>query len=282
MMGTNGLASEAQGSRDGGNGAGDLAGVDGDGHGHRGGPAHGQQVMPASIVRAISAIKATVAAVKKSQRNSHGGYMFSSTDDVYAAISRKMGEVGYHVHALEEKCEVVRIEKTDKDGRQQTSQWLHAVYSFLHATEADTWSHPKDRRTIYVQITGPQTFQGAQSFAEKSYFRSLFKLPSGDMDLDSMPQAETEEDQLALSQPAIRKRKSSAAAKRDGDNDALNEIRGAISSADGPADLAKIKIDNAAFWQNAPARWAEILDHEYEDKMRELQELDFSNETMAR
>ena len=46
--------------------------------------------MPASIVRALSAIKATVDAVKKSQRNVHGNYFFSSTDDIYAAVARKM------------------------------------------------------------------------------------------------------------------------------------------------------------------------------------------------
>ncbi len=220
--------------------------------------------IPASIVRAISAIKATVEAVKKSQKNNHGGYMFSSTDDVYAAVARKMGEVGYHLHALEEKCEIVRIEKEGK-----TVQWLHAVYSFLHATETDTWSHPKDRRTIYVQITGPQTFQGAQSFAEKSYIRSLLKLPSGDVDLDSMPQAETEEDQTDLLAP--RKKKSSASAKRDGTADVFNELRGAISSANSVTQLQLIKSAHYGTWQAMPSRWLEILDAEYDDKVAELE-----------
>ena len=246
------------------NGSGDRLGR---GDVHRG--ASHAVAMPASIVKAISAIKSTVEAVKKSQRNSHGGYMFSSTDDVYAAISRKMGEVGYHVHALEEKCEIVRIEKETKDGK-VTVQWLHAVYSFLHATETDSWSHPKDRRTIYVQITGPQTFQGAQSFAEKSYFRSLFKLPSGDMDLDSMPQGDTEEDQHDLLAP--RKKKSSSAAKKDGTDVVFNELRGAISGADGPADLQLIKRDNWATWAAMPERWRQILDAEFEDRMKDFEQ----------
>lgn len=223
--------------------------------------------MPASIVRAISAIKATVEAVKKSQKNSHGGYMFASTDDIYAAVARKMGEVGYHIHALEEDCKIVRVEKSTKDGL-VTVQWLQVVYSYLHATETDTWQHPKDRRTLYIQITGPQTFQAAQSFAEKSYIRSLLKLPTGDMDLDSMHQADTEEDQNDMLAP--RKRKSSSAAKKDGTDVVFNEIRGAISGADGPAELHQIRRDNWSAWEQMPARWRQILDAEFEDRMAEF------------
>lgn len=217
--------------------------------------------MPASIVKAISAIKATVEAVKKSQKNQHGGYMFASTDDIYAAVARKMGEVGYHVHAFEEQCEIVRVEKEGK-----TVQWLHAVYSFIHATETDTWSHPKDRRTLYIQVTGPQTFQAAQSYTEKSYLRSLFKLPTGDMDLDAMPQAETEEAQEALVGNG-KKRKSSSGAKKDGTDKVFNEIQRDIESATNADHLRHVREVYADTWSEMPTKWEELLEHAYEDKM---------------
>lgn len=218
--------------------------------------------MPASIVRSISAIKATVEAVKKSSKNSHGGYMFASTDDIYAALARKMGEVGYHVHALEEKCEIVRIEKEGK-----TVQWANVVYSFMHATETDTWCHPKDRRTLYIQVTGPQTFQAATSFVEKAYLRSLFKLPTGDMDLDSMPQGDSEEDQVALNGNGRRPRKSSAEGKRDGSVKVFNEIRADIANALGVEHLQHMRTIWADDWAAMPARWADTLEDEYETKM---------------
>ncbi len=216
--------------------------------------------IPPSIIKAICQIMVTVEAIKKTSRNQHGGYNFASTDDIYAAVTRKMGEVGLTLLALEDSVEIKRVEK---DGK--TSQWAHFVFDFVLATEDATWANPKFRRTLYIQVTGPQTFQAAQSYAEKAVLRSLFKLPTGDQDLDSMPQGDTEEEQNDLLAP--RKRKSSSAAKKDGTADAYNELRGAISGADSIEDLQTIRRDNWSLWQALPGRWREIVDAEYEDKM---------------
>lgn len=138
-----------------------------------------------SIVKAICAVMTTMAAVKKSQKNTHGGYMFASTDDIYAALTQKMGEVGLVCLALEDgKPEIERF--PDKDG--QPKPWLKVAYRYVLATEDATWSDPDSRRSLFIQVTGPQTFQAAQSYCEKSYLRSLFKIPTGDMDLDSLPE----------------------------------------------------------------------------------------------
>ncbi len=235
-------------------------------HGNGGAVAGGVTPIPSSIVQALCQIMVTVDAVKKSQRNQHGGYNFASTDDIYAAVTRKMGEVGLILLSLEDRCEIKRIEK---DGK--TAQWAHMEFSFVLATTADTWTDQRAKRTLYIQVTGPQTFQAAQSYVEKAYLRSLLKLPTGDMDLDSMPQADNEEDQNDLLAP--RKRKSSAAAKRDGTDVAFNELRGAISGADSPADLALIKRNNWSMWDTLPPAWRKIVDAEFEDKMAEFGEV---------
>lgn len=221
--------------------------------------------IPGSIVKAICQIKATLEAVKKTQRNQHGGYNFASTDDIYAAIARKMGEVGLTLFALEIDAEIKRFE--NKDGK--TVQWLHAVYQFVLATEPDTWTDPRARRTVYVQITGPQTFQAAQSYAEKSYFRSMFSIPTGDMDLDAMPQAETEEGQLALTGQGG-KRKSSSAAKKDGTDKVFNEIIQAINNAPNAEVLAQIPDLYADEIGSLPAKWSELYEQTYEDRMEAL------------
>lgn len=225
---------------------------------------HNVEKIPKSIVKAICEIKKTVEAVAKTQKNTHGGYMFSSTDDIYAAVARKMGQVGLVIMTLEDKCEVVRFEK---DGK--TVQWANVEYSFVLATDEDTWSDPRAKRTLYIQITGPQTFQAATSFAEKAYIRSLFKLPSGDMDLDSMPQAETEEGQAALNGNGG-KRKSSAAAKRDGTDKVFNDLVKAIKDAPNAEVLQQIPelyVDEIA---TLPRQWNELYEQHYEDRMAEF------------
>jgi len=225
--------------------------------------------IPKSIVKAICEIKRSMEAVAKTQKNSHGGYMFASTDDIYAALTRKMGQVGLVIMTLEDKCEIVRIEKTAKDGTQQTVQWAHMEYSFVLATDEDTWTDERAKRSLYIQVTGPQTFQAATSFAEKAYYRSLFKIPTGDVDLDSIPQAETEEAQAALNGNGG-KRKSSSAAKKDGTDKVFNEIKAKIEKAETAEVLEQIPDLYADEIGTLPRAWGEIIQHTFEDRMAEL------------
>jgi hypothetical protein len=232
--------------------------------------------MPKSIATAISKVAGTMGAVTKSGYNQHGGYKFSSTDDIYAATTNKLASVGLVILTLEDSHEIIKTEKPakqkgvfvkDADGNpiKETVQWLRVTFRFILATDSDTWEHDKFRRTIMVQITGPQTFQGAQSFAEKAMLRSLFKLPTGDVDLDMMPQGETIEAQQALNQPPSRK--SSSAAKKDGTDETFNAIRKDITQATSRDHLAHLRSAYADEWAAMPTRWAELLDQEYADRM---------------
>ncbi len=218
------------------------------------------EAIHGSIVQAICKVQSGMGAVKKSQKNAHGGYMFASTDDIYAEVMRKMADAGLVVLSLEEDCEIQRVER---DGK--TSQWARMVFSFLLATQDATWTDKRSKRTLFIQVTGPQTFQAAQSYAEKAYLRALFKIPTGDMDLDSVAQGDTEEDQSALNGKA--KRKSSYGAKKDGATvDTFNEIRGHIKTAYGDATrLREVRTLYADEWKTMPAKWVQILDDEYED-----------------
>jgi hypothetical protein len=220
--------------------------------------------IPKSVVKAICKIKSAVEAVAKTQKNQHGGWLFSSTDDVYAAVARKMGDVGLAIIALERECEVVKVEK---DGK--TVQWLRATYQFVLATDEDSWTDSDCKRSVFTQITGPQSFQAAQSYCEKSFLRSLFKLPSGDMDLDSMPQAETIEAQHSLNGNGG-KRKSSSAAKKDGTDKIFNEIKQKIEEAPNADILSQISDLYHDEIATLPSHWHEIIQHTYEDRMEAL------------
>lgn len=220
------------------------------------------QTVHPSIAKAVCRVMTAVTSVRKTQRNQHGGYNFASTDDIYAAVTHKMGEVGLLLITLEDSCTIKRFEGKDN----KMVQWAEVTFSFVLATEEGTWSDPHARRTLYIQITGAQTFQAAQSYAEKTFLRSLFKLPTGDMDLDGMPQADDEATQIALTGNGT-KRKSSSAAKKDGTDKVFNGIRSDIATATCAEHLQHLREIHADAWAEAPARWVEILDMEYEDKM---------------
>ncbi len=220
--------------------------------------------IPSSIVQAVCRIQASLEAVRKTGRNPHGSYQFASTDDIYAALTRKMGEVGLIILPLEAESEVVRVEK---DGK--VVQWLKASFEFVLATADATWSDPRSKRSLFIMINGPQTHQAAASYAEKAYLRSLFKIPSGDMDLDSMPQADSEDDQVALAGPRA-KRKSSAEGKRDGSVAEFNKLVAAIASAANRDDLQALYMQHAdgnGPWAGMPSRWAGLLQDDYDAKM---------------
>lgn len=222
-------------------------------------------VIPPEIVKAICKVQSGMQAVKRDGKNQHGNYAFASTDAVYAALALKLAEVGLAILCLEE--EVPEIRRTESNGK--TVQWGRFVFSFILATDQATWSDPRWRRTLYLQITGPQSFMAAQSYAEKALLRSLFKIATGDIDLDAMPQAETEEQQEALAGNG-RKRKSSSAAKKDGTTETFNGLRAAISSAPSLDDLMTLKSEYAEAVAEMPERWASLIDEEFISKSDEL------------
>jgi hypothetical protein len=226
--------------------------------------------IPKSIVHAICKVQASVEAVAKSQFNKQGSYKFASADDIYAAVARKFGEVGLMIYPLEmSQPEIKRVEKTDAQGELKVSQWGQFHFGYVLATEEATWFDTRSARTILIQILGPQTFNAAESYCQKQFLRSLLKLPTGDMDLDSMMQADTEEDQAKLNATNV-KRKSSHAAKKDGTTEVFEDLRRAIRDAPNAEVLSQIQTLYATELKQLPTAWELIVSNEYEDRMEAL------------
>lgn len=232
------------------------------------------QAIPPSIVQALCKVQASIEAVSKSQFNPQGKYKFASADDIYAAVARRFGEAGLIILPMEmEPPKIERVEKEYTDERSgekstKVSQWGRFCFGYVLATPEATWFDPRSSRTIFIQILGPQTFNAAESYCQKQYLRALLKLPTGDMDLDGLPQAETEDDQVKLAQP--RKPKSSAQAKRDGTNETFNEIVRHISSAPTIDVLEQIPTLYADEIATLPMRWHELYEGEYETRLMKL------------
>lgn len=231
-------------------------------------PIHG------SIVRALCKVQASIEAVTKSEFNKHGQYKFASTDDIYAALTRKLGEAGLMIYPLELEP-VQEIKDTvgvyDRDGQktgEKTVTKLRFRYGYVLATEEATWFDPKSARTLILLHTGPQTFNAAESFCQKAYLRALLKLPTGDQDLDGLPQADTDDDQAALQSIGRVKRKSSAEGKRDGSVKRFNELRAKITSATGAIECREVWTANANELAVMPRGWFETLSEDYMVQMK--------------
>lgn len=88
-------------------------------------------------------------------------------------------------------------------------------------------------------------------------------------DVEATPAAAPLMPQLAASDV---KRMSSAAAKRDGLDVALNELRGAVSGADTPDELEAIRTANQEFWATAPYAWVQLLEADWQERAKEVQQ----------
>jgi hypothetical protein len=235
--------------------------------------------MHPSIVQAMAAVMAGIEAVKKSGWNDHGKYKFATTDDVYAATIRLMADNLLVCLPMEEMCKVKRFDAPlkekgsvvrDKDGNVVMTQvqWVHARYSFLWSTPQGTWTHPKAKRTIFIQVSGPQTFAAIESYLQKQYLRGVFKLPTGDMDLDASAQDDTEDTFAPVDLAA--KRKSSSSAKKDGTTERFNEIKNAIAAANSIDMLRQVSILFMREWAEMPIGWNRLLNDDYQAKEEAL------------
>ena len=232
-------------------------------------------LMHASIVKALCKVQASIEAVPKSQHNRHGNYNYASADDIYAAVTRKLGEAGLVIYPLElTPVEIKRVEisSTDREGNveKKTAQWGKFHFGYALMTEEATWFDPRSAQSLLLQILGPQSHNAAESYAQKTYLRALLKLPTGDMDLDSLPQADTEEDQMALNANGKGKRKSSAEGKRDGSVKTFNEIRAKVMECKTADMLQQVRTLYAEEWNTLPRAWAETLSEDYEVKLSEF------------
>lgn len=65
-------------------------------------------------------------------------------------------------------------------------------------------------------------------------------------------------------------RKSSAAAKRDGDDARLNALRAAIAACETPSELATIRAAHASDWESMPTRWVQLIEDDWSLKVQDM------------
>jgi hypothetical protein len=177
--------------------------------------------IPSSIVKAIAQVMREVGIVEKDAENKHASYKYASIDSVYAGVHAAMAKAGLVIIPMEENVERVG------------EKFLSFTFGFIFATEQDTWEDTRNKRSVMVGYTGPQTFQTAQSYCEKALLKGVFKLQTGD---------EPEETEVGESDAKTKKPTKKAPAKMDEAQAAtfLGLVKGRIRNSKDMGELAKV------------------------------------------
>ena len=225
--------------------------------------------MPSEIVQAICQIKAGIdTAVRHDSKNNHGGYTYASAEAIYAALSKRMGQAGLVSFSMQDRDP--EVEKFNHNGK--TVVFITFFNRFILACGGSTYD--AGTRSIRIQFTGAQTYQAAQSYLEKQFYKSLFSLATGDRDLDALPQADTLEDQIEANGTGTkRKRKSSSQAKKDGDDAKYNALISEIRSCNSTDELAMLwqrEVRDGQDWGDYPAGWHKLISEEYDYALKDV------------
>lgn len=154
------------------------------------------------------------------------------------------------------ECVVVR-----PDGEEITRQ-----FSVADAKIAGLWGKPGPwkqypDRMLQMRARGLAARDGAADVLAGIY--------TAEEAMDVAPPPDRPED-LFDAPPMSGSRKTSAQAKRDGDDVSFNELRGAISGVDTLDELGTLEAAHAEFLLSLPHGWARIVTTEINDRRRDL------------
>ena len=131
-----------------------------------------------SVSERVCLAKAEIEAIGKTGWNEHGEYHHATVDDVYHAARPILARL-----MLDLKADVIHIERYEVPRQGGgVSQWLSMTFHVWFEGEAPVV------RPLMMALTGPQTFEAAQSYVAKQYLRQRLQLETGEYDADSEPQ----------------------------------------------------------------------------------------------
>jgi hypothetical protein len=150
--------------------------------------------MPPQIAGALKLVMGAVGRLVKDGKNNHGGYSYASTDAFFEAINPACSEAGLIVKPRATSVSIETFEVTEKNtGKPIQKRMVVGRYNFVLIHESGaTWCDDLDTRMVALDFTGPQSFGAVESYAVKTFLRSLFLVATGDKDADSQEQFQAE------------------------------------------------------------------------------------------
>ena len=205
--------------------------------------------LPPKVAKAVSDVMAGVEKLGKDENNPHANYKYAGIEQFLEMVRPLCAKAGLIILQDEEGYEF--RDSTDKYGKSLT--WLVMSFAFgLAHSSGETWAH-RIRRTGMVQASmGSQAFGAAQSYALKSFLRSLELIATGDSeDADS-------HEQNALPIKPGAKAKPKADARKD-----YAKIEAAFREAKTEAELIHASTVHADAVASLPDDWKNNARAEY-------------------
>lgn len=138
---------------------------------------------PIAVAEALSRVQAGIKTLGYDERNQHGSYDYVSADKFYAEIRPLLNEAGLLIVADLSDMEVLTFANAKKEDK----QYLKCRYDFYFVHQEGGAVFGPFRRGVMLPYTGAQSSGAADTYAEKQFLRSLFKVPTGDHDADAEP-----------------------------------------------------------------------------------------------
>jgi ERF superfamily len=211
--------------------------------------------MPPAVAKALNEVMGNVKKLGKDERNPFANYKYAGIESFLEMVRPLCADAGLIIIQDEEGFEFK--DGADKSGKVLT--WLVMTFSFgLAHSSGETWPY-RCRRTGMVQASmGSQAFGAAQSYALKSFLRSIGLIATGDTeDADSHEQREL---------PDVT-RKTAYRARKDGDYESLIAE---MHSQETKAALKDWGLENRARIEAMPDGWQKHFRDEYQRTMQGL------------
>jgi len=129
---------------------------------------------PKVISNALHQVQSKVTRLVHDSENQFANYHYVSIDAYYEAVRPWLTEAGLMLIPNESEAQISPDGKTQK-----------VVFQFwvMHK-DGEIWEVPI-QRTVYLPYTGAQSSGSALSYAEKFVMRTLFKIPTGETEVEA-------------------------------------------------------------------------------------------------
>lgn len=144
--------------------------------------------MPKEMADAILKVMDDFGSLRKTGFNEHGRYNFAPVDDFYDRTRKLFPKYGLVITSTELESDLVPM-TAGTGNAMKTTIWIKTKWQFKLHHNGATYDDGL-YRFAHVPTSGPQTEGIAQSYASKNFMRDLFRVATGEYELDDMAPVE--------------------------------------------------------------------------------------------